>query len=513
MSHTEQYWESRRDAAYLRAVRGICDTIAGHAATVLDVGSSGTPILEWRRAGARRLVSIDLRAPYVADGVESITHDFMGYPIEEPFELVTCLQVLEHVPEPAEFARKLLATGRIVVVSVPYKWPKGACSFHVHDPIDERLMLSWFGRPPDSQYVVREPNGVCRLVQVYRTAVTPPRTTAQRIIPPTTQMAITVAHRAKQATAAWPLFTLVRNESRLLPHFLRHYRGLGIDHFFIYDDQSTDATPTLLREQPDCTVLGSPHRFGDVCGTTETGVPKRFCSVLRETLPLAIAPRGWAAVVDVDEFMILPPGISSLPQMYGLLDARGQWYATAPMIDFYPQTFAASQPAADVSPFDTCPYFDAGPLYEWNGSQSVPQRFNRGIRARLHQFLAATQPWVMDHLYGRKQSAWATKCWKVPLLKHGQGITRRGDHEISVPPTTTCDVALAHFKFFAGFGRKIADAVADAQYYHQSLEYRFLQAAIDAVGNRSLLAPESRRYQGPESLVAARLLQPVEAAS
>lgn len=508
MTDATNYWANRRDAVYLRAVRGICDTLAGDAETVLDVGSKGTPILEWRRGGARRLVSIDLREPYVSEGVESITQDFLAYPITEPFDLVTCLQVLEHVPDAAAFARKLLAAGRIVVVSVPYKWPKGFCPSHVHDPVDEHTMQSWFGRPPTSQYIASEPTGLCRLVQVYRT-VAPPPATPPRIIAPTTRPAVTVAHRARQATAAWPLFSLVRNEAALLPHFFRHYRALGIDHFFLYDDQSTDETPALLRAQPDCTVLTSPHRFGDVCGVTATGVPRRFCSVLRETLPLAFAPRGWAVVVDVDEFMVLPPGIATLPQMCRRLDARGQAYATAPMVDFYAETLVAAA-APDASPFDACPYFDVGPLYEWGASQIVPRRLFRGVRARLHRFVSAAQPWVMHHLYGQEQPAWTTKCWKVPLLKHGEGITRRGDHEISVPPATTCDVALAHFKFLPGFERKVAAAVADAQYFGQSLEYRFLQAAIAAVENRSLLGPESRRYTGPESLVEANLLQQCE---
>jgi hypothetical protein len=83
------------------------------------------------------------------------------------------------------------------------------------------------------------------------------------------------------------------------------------------------------------------------------------------------------------------------------------------------------------------------------------------------------------------------KCWKVPLLRHGQGVTRQGDHEISVPPATNCDVALAHFKFLERFERKIAAAVDDAQYFGQSVEYRLLEAAIAMAGNRSLLGPES----------------------
>lgn len=506
ITDASDYWTSRQASNYLRVVRGICDTIAGDARTVLDVGSFGTPILEWRRRTAQRLVSIDLRQPYVADGVESITADFLEYTLGEPFDLVTCLQVLEHVPDATAFARKLLAAGRIVVVSVPYKWPKGACASHIHDPVDERVMRSWFGRLPTSQYVARETSGLSRLVQVYRTVAPPPPARQTRSIAVPDRVAIRVAYGPRNPTASWPLFSIVRNEAALLPHFLRHYRGLGVDHFFIYDDQSTDDTPALLRAQPDCTVLMSPHRFGDICGEISANVPKRFCSLLRETVPPAVVTQGWAVVVDVDEFLILPPGVTTLPQMCKLLDDRGQWYATAPLVDFYPENFATSTAA---TPFEACPYFDVGPLYEWNGADIEPRRLFRGIRARLHRVMAATQPWVVEHICGGLQSEWMAKCWKVPLLRHGQGITRHGDHEISVPPATNCDVALAHFKFFAGFHRKFAAAVEDAQYFRQSVEYRMLEAAIAMAGNRSLLGPESRRYTGPESLVNAMLLERV----
>jgi hypothetical protein len=508
MNDADKYWKDRNDAAYLHVVRGICDTIAPDAKTVLDVGSVGTPILEWRRDGARRLVSIDLRRPYVATGVESIRGDFLEYPLGEPFDLVTCLQVLEHVPDPAAFAEKLLSAGRIVVVSVPYKWPKEACSNHIHDLVDEQVMRSWFGRLPTSHYIAREPSGVSWLVQVYRTVAPPPLAKQPRTIASPDRVAIRVAHGPRTPTASLPLFSLVRNEAALLPHFFRHYRGLGVDHFFVYDDHSTDETPALLRQQPDCTVLTSPHRFGDVCGVTAAGVPKRLCSALREILPMAIAPRGWSVLVDADEFLILPPGIETLPQMCRLLDDRKQWYATAPMVDFYPESFAALAVASASTPFEACPYFDVGPLYEWNGMDIHPRRLFRGIRARLHRAMASTQPWVVEHLCGTRQPEWMAECWKVPLLRNGRGITRQGDHEISVPPATNCDVALAHFKFFTGFDRKFTAAVEDGQYYGQSVEYRLLKAEIKLLGDRSLLAPESRRYQGPESLVAAHLLQP-----
>ena len=84
------------------------------------------------------------------------------------YDIVTCLQVLEHVRPAEEFAQKLLAVGNTVIVSVPYKWPFGKTASHVQDPVDEEKLFSWFGREPNFQYMCTELTApVQRLVQVY----------------------------------------------------------------------------------------------------------------------------------------------------------------------------------------------------------------------------------------------------------------------------------------------------------------------------------------------------------
>ncbi|HLT90453.1 MAG TPA: methyltransferase domain-containing protein [Woeseiaceae bacterium] len=162
------YWQRRRNSIYLFAARQICARERRNPTAVIDIGSNATPTLEWHRKSGARLVSLDLRRPYVAEGVESLTCDFLEYNPATSYDLVTCFQVLEHVPDPAAFARKLLAIGKTVVVSVPYKWKKGRCKYHLHDPVDERKMKKWFGRDPDYSYIAKELNNVARLIQVYR---------------------------------------------------------------------------------------------------------------------------------------------------------------------------------------------------------------------------------------------------------------------------------------------------------------------------------------------------------
>ena len=77
-----------------------------------------------------------------------INAEFLTWEPDRQYDLVLCLQVLEHIPDPTPFARKLFACGRVVVVSVPHRWPEGSCGEHVHDPVDEGKLREWSGREP-----------------------------------------------------------------------------------------------------------------------------------------------------------------------------------------------------------------------------------------------------------------------------------------------------------------------------------------------------------------------------
>jgi SAM-dependent methyltransferase len=165
--YNEQYWLARKDTIYLHVARQICLKYGGRANSVIDIGSNATPTLEWHRASASRLVSLDLRNPYVAAGVESVRQNFFDFDAGARFDLATCFQVLEHVKDPRRFAQKILELSRVAVVSVPYKWPKGRSKYHLHDPVDEQKMLQWFGREPVFRYVAKELNGIRRMIDVY----------------------------------------------------------------------------------------------------------------------------------------------------------------------------------------------------------------------------------------------------------------------------------------------------------------------------------------------------------
>lgn len=150
------YWRKRQDLIYYHYFHFMIRCIGAEARSLIDIGSGNAPYLDWFDWIPEK-VSVDLHVPYQSAGVRGIAGNIHEIDFKQRYDICTCLQVLEHVPDAGAFARRLMEIGKVVLVSVPYKWPKGSNKHHVHDPVDAAKVASWFGRKPDYQILVREP--------------------------------------------------------------------------------------------------------------------------------------------------------------------------------------------------------------------------------------------------------------------------------------------------------------------------------------------------------------------
>ena len=300
------------------------------------------------------------------------------------------------------------------------------------------------------------------------------------------------------------VFSVMRDEDYFLPFFFEHYRKLGVDGFLIYDDRSGAPMLEFLNAQADCSIIRSEHRFGDSFTPPGANYDRRLTHVLKESVPETLLKGRWVLTVDADEFLVLPSDFADLPQLIETLERLGQPYLTAPMVDFYGETLTARNYPRQLGPFEGNPYFDCGPYYFWQGGY-MPTPFAGGVRFKLLRQLYQRHPDLVDRIYGD----WAREplfLWKAPLLKHGCGVTRRGDHALSVVPANPIEAALAHFKFYPDLDAKIAQALTERQYVAGSVQYELLKASIDLMGEESLVTWETCAYDGPASLEAAQLM-------
>jgi hypothetical protein len=158
------YWDSRRHYRYYKEVVRLARHYVPEGGRVIDVGAYEPELLRELSWFDTR-VAIDVRYMMPRPGIETVVADFQDYEPDAPFDLVLCLQVLEHLPSPEPFARKLLRSGRTVIISVPYRWPAGGHATHEHDPVDEAKLRGWTGADPLESSIVDD--GKRRLVAVY----------------------------------------------------------------------------------------------------------------------------------------------------------------------------------------------------------------------------------------------------------------------------------------------------------------------------------------------------------
>jgi hypothetical protein len=191
--HPSSYWRRRAGFAYYRAVVDLARAYVPPVLTtwdwetprvgrsVLDVGARDTEVLRALDWFPRR-VAIDLVRGPAIPGIAQIRADFLtwtppyrGWDRDAQrwapfrFDLVLCLQVLEHLENPAGFCRKLFETGRVVIISVPYRWPAGTHPDHVQDPVDETTLIRWAGQSPRETRIVRDERD--RLIAVFEPEV------------------------------------------------------------------------------------------------------------------------------------------------------------------------------------------------------------------------------------------------------------------------------------------------------------------------------------------------------
>lgn len=154
--YSSSYWDKRSHMMYYQYVKYMVQALAADANSMIDVGSSNAEYVESFDWIPQRH-TIDLENPYYSDRVQGFEMDFMQFQPTKKYDFITCLQVLEHVPDPISFARKLFDIGKNVLISVPYMWEESSEAEHIHDPVDFDKLSLWTGRDPSYHIIVKEP--------------------------------------------------------------------------------------------------------------------------------------------------------------------------------------------------------------------------------------------------------------------------------------------------------------------------------------------------------------------
>lgn len=317
------------------------------------------------------------------------------------------------------------------------------------------------------------------------------------------------------------LFCMARNEALRLPYFLEYYRNLGVARFFVIDDNSTDATATILAAQKDC------HVFQPQSGSyaaTRSGLVW-----LNELLNL-YGEGSWILFADIDELFVYPGcEQAKLPKFCAYLDAQGYDGVYALLLDLYadvPMAQLHYQAGQDF--LSTCRFFDrdykfvprfglpfapAFPLIEpLGGPRSrlfFPEQHHAPLAKRLAiKIMFRLLRWAHRHNLFRsiKIPTPSPQMFKIPLVRWRKGygyVTSHRLNEIRLAPVTGAHL---HCKFFQDFAARTASAVADKTHFGGSIEYQRYAELSARQPNLVFMYPGSTRYNNSQNLVDAKLI-------
>lgn len=297
--------------------------------------------------------------------------------------------------------------------------------------------------------------------------------------------------RAQALDDAWcVLVCCVRNEMARMPAFLDHYRRLGVAHFLVVDNQSTDGLAEYLAAQPDCS-----HWLAD--GSYKaSNFGMDWCNHLLDRH----GNGKWCVTVDPDEFLVYPHCEQrSLRSLTDRMDAIGQPSLYTVLVDAYGESaLSRTTLTPDSNPFDVCPWFDRFNLTQRYSEDTGGFWVQGGVRMR--RFFA-----------DRPMQAPALN--KVPLLRWRAGLRYISSMHHLNDRQLNCTVlgrpeavsgVLFHFKYVSLLRDKAAEEMVRGEHYAGSSEYK---AYLDA-GDIVLFDPQlSVRYEGSAQLVRQGFMQ------
>lgn len=261
------------------------------------------------------------------------------------------------------------------------------------------------------------------------------------------------------------LFSTVRNERIRLPYFLKYYRDLGVNHFLIVDNDSTDGMREYLAAQPDVSLWHSDASYKRA----------RFGMDWINWLLLRHGHNHWCLTVDPDEFFVFPfCDTRPLRALTDWLDASSIKSFSAMLLDMYPKgPFDLIPYREGQDPIAHAPYFDSGNYVIERNSRFGNLWIQGGPRARMFfSDLPERAPALNKIPLVKWQRSYAYVSSTHMLLPRGLNLVY---DEWGGEKASGC---LLHAKFIHTLVDKAAEEMDRRQHYANSHEYRAYRAGL-----------------------------------
>ncbi len=275
------------------------------------------------------------------------------------------------------------------------------------------------------------------------------------------------------------LFMVVRNEALRLPYIIQYYRKMGVNRFFIIDNNSTDTTQEFLLAQSDVHVFYINQSF------------IRFWKWMQALLE-RYGKNYWCLVVDADEVFVYPHYEDiSLRDLCIYLDKAKTDALHSILVDMYPdKEIALNQYQVGDDLLQNSPYFDpycyAIDKWKWpnhkTGRDFYFNTYHDGTRFRIFGL----------HLC----------CSKVSLLRYSDKIyLTEGMHTIDGANLSELQGAVLHFKFLFDFISRAKEEARREQHWNSAFDYKAYAQKINQGNFTGLYHKNSIKYEGSKQLL------------
>ncbi|MGV8988663.1 MAG: glycosyltransferase family 2 protein [Cypionkella sp.] len=264
--------------------------------------------------------------------------------------------------------------------------------------------------------------------------------------------------RAKIEAAEFVCVCSVRNEKTILPHFLQHYRSLGVDLFLMVDNMSDDGTREYLRGQDDVVLFSAANEYK----TSHYAVDWQ-----RVVLDHFCAGR-WVVVADADEFLLTPQHKrGALKAHCRSLEAAGHDAALVLMADMYPNGALDEADFSVLAPGQAACAYDAVPVQRWS--------LNRGPFGNLGSYVSGLRHRLMPLSPPERFTAQKFALFKFnPLMSFSEGFHFGTGMQLAPQP-----LAFLHYKYSAEFAAKARLESQRQQHFGGGVEYRAYLNLVD----------------------------------
>jgi hypothetical protein len=269
----------------------------------------------------------------------------------------------------------------------------------------------------------------------------------------------------------------MRNEAARLTYFLKYYRGLGVNHFFLIDNNSTDGTEEILQDEPDVSYFKTAASYrGSSAGR-----------LWMQEVADDYAVDHWVLTVDVDELLTFPAAeVLDLRDLCSYMDKSGHEGMFSIMLDMYsdlPLSKTVYEEGADF--LDTCPFFETDTYRLAPGANPPFLGVFGGPRGRMFKESGGSGNGPMMK--------------KIALVKWRRGFSYiYSTHSHRFIQLSDITGALLHFKFFDTF-EEVAARDSRRGDRRQQADYSTYTAHVES--DLSFYGHHSHRLRSPRDLV------------